>query len=278
MRHRLSALLIRLYVFLFARRAFQWLHKRLFILALRGRGYNNYSDYWMTGERDFVSKTLARSHPQVCMDIGANSGSFSELILKSTAATVIAIEPLPKAYSQLRFLEGKYKNRIITLNCAAGDECGESVIYYDTEESEHASLSPEANQVPYLRNTNQQRVTVRTVDEIVRQLSLTRLDFIKIDTEGFEDKVLRGATQTLNSLKPLFVQLEFNWHQMFVGNSLWHFSRLLPGYELYQLLPKGWHQVDAGSPINNVFLFSNFVFVKRDHALAEESSRLARLQ
>ncbi|HKD78927.1 MAG TPA: FkbM family methyltransferase [Candidatus Angelobacter sp.] len=264
MRRRLALLLIRLYVFLFARKGFQWFHHGLFTLALRGRGYNNYSDYSLSGERTFVKTVLAAANPVHCMDIGANTGSFTELVLESTAATVIAIEPLTEAYSQLQRLQRKYRDRIIAMNCAVGDAHGQSVIYYGAADSEHASLSPEANQVPYVKNTNQQNVTVQTVDEIVRQLSLTRLDFIKIDTEGFEEKVLRGAQHTLNTLKPAFIQLEFNWHQMFVGNTLWHFSRLLPGYRPYQLLPGGWHPVDVFAPINNVFLFSNFVFVRTD--------------
>jgi hypothetical protein len=53
------------------------------------------------------------------------------------------------------------------------------------------------------------RVTVKTVDDVVSEQKLTRLDFIKIDVEGFELDVLEGARNTINQLQP-DVFLEFN--------------------------------------------------------------------
>ena len=53
------------------------------------------------------------------------------------------------------------------------------------------------------------RVTIKTVDDVVSERELTRLDFIKIDVEGFELDVLDGAKTTMAKLKPE-VFLEFN--------------------------------------------------------------------
>ena len=53
------------------------------------------------------------------------------------------------------------------------------------------------------------RVEIKTVDDVVAQQELTRLDFIKIDVEGFELDVLDGAKTTMAKLKPA-VFLEFN--------------------------------------------------------------------
>jgi hypothetical protein len=52
------------------------------------------------------------------------------------------------------------------------------------------------------------RVTVKTVYDVVSEQKLTRLDFIKIDVEGFELDVLEGARNTINQLKPdVFLEL-----------------------------------------------------------------------
>jgi hypothetical protein len=47
------------------------------------------------------------------------------------------------------------------------------------------------------------------LDEVVKSLALSKVDFIKIDVEGFEGHVLRGATETLCSYRPIVV-LELN--------------------------------------------------------------------
>lgn len=52
-------------------------------------------------------------------------------------------------------------------------------------------------------------VQVSTVDRVLAEQGLARLDLIKIDVEGFEAEVLMGAERTLATLKPL-VYLEFN--------------------------------------------------------------------
>jgi FkbM family methyltransferase len=50
-----------------------------------------------------------------------------------------------------------------------------------------------------------EEVRVRTLDELARELSLPRLSLIKLDTEGYELNVLKGAEQTVRKLKPQIV-------------------------------------------------------------------------
>ena len=64
-------------------------------------------------------------------------------------------------------------------------------------------------------------------------------------------------------LKPKFIKMEFNWHQLFRNASLNYFSELLPNYDVYQLVPNGWIRRDSKDPFSNIYLFSNFVFVMR---------------
>ena len=87
-------------------------------------------------------------------------------------------------------------------------------------------------------------------------------DFIKIDVEGYEAEVFKGAERVLREIKPRFIQIEFNWHQLFRNTALHYFSEQLPDYEVFQLLPNGWIARDPRSPLSNIFEFSNFVFVR----------------
>ena len=69
---------------------------------------------------------------------------------------------------------------------------------------------------------------------------------------------LRAAT--IARLRPRFVQIEFNWHQLFRNTSLYGLSRHLQGYQAYQLTRGGWVRRDVKDPLCNLYQYSNFVF------------------
>ena len=66
-------------------------------LALKVRGFNNFSDMSATGETKFL-ELLSNTRPLLCVDIGANVGSYSKALIASTKATIFAFEPLPDAF------------------------------------------------------------------------------------------------------------------------------------------------------------------------------------
>ena len=53
------------------------------------------------------------------------------------------------------------------------------------------------------------------------------LDFIKIDTEGHELEVLKGARNLLKDLKPKFLQIEFNTHQLLKNVTILDYQKFL---------------------------------------------------
>ncbi len=88
----------KIYIFIFARPSTQPLNNLILQLALRGRGYNNCCDPKTTDEAIFI-KLLAKNNPTLCIDIGANKGHYSEVLLSETNAVIIAFKPLPKLLS-----------------------------------------------------------------------------------------------------------------------------------------------------------------------------------
>ena len=107
-------------------------------------------------------------------------------------------------------------------------------------------------------------IQISTLDLFVEEYFIDNIDFIKIDTEGYEYEVITGANKTIKSLKPRFIQIEMNWHQLFKGHSLYEISQLLPKYELYQILPFGkvLYKIDSRQPLRNFYQLSNFLFVR----------------
>lgn len=237
-------------------------------LALRARGYNNHSSLAQTGEERFLRK-FAKTRPALVIDIGANVGGYSQLILDYTKAIVFAFEPLPLAFKRLESLRRRYPSRMLSFNVALGAQEEDLPIYFGEDTSPLASLSKEVNQIDYVgrSNVNSTTVPVRTLDGFADQLAVysQQIDLIKIDTEGYEWEVLMGSMTLISEFRPKFIQIEFNAHHLFMKRTLLEIGRVLPSYSLFQLLPYGSGMVERSlsDPFTNFFAFSNFVFVNQ---------------
>ena len=248
----------------------QRFNNRLLLLAWRARGYHNFGNFAATGEQVFL-KLLSRHDPRVCIDVGANKGGYSEALLTLTRCVVIAFEPLPQAFQSLVRLQKRFPNRLIAINEGLADRAAELELHFGAGDSPLASFSTEINEIDYVGSENRNIVKVRanTLDTFFQGHShdFGDIDLLKIDTEGFEYEVLKGAQNTIRERKPKFVQIEWNWHQLFRGHSLFELASLLPNYVPYQMLPYGLSKRDSRMPESNIYDFSNFVFVRRDISL-----------
>jgi FkbM family methyltransferase len=276
MRRRTTSALLRAmtatYTYVFGRPSMQPLNNAILNLALHGRGYNNFATKKLTGEEHLIRR-LARHKPALCVDVGANKGDYTARLLALTDTKVIAFEPLPAAFRQLRALESAFPGRLYAINKGVGDRNSHLDLHYGDDDSEFASLSSEVSEIGYVgqHNINSMKVEVTTLDSYFAgavDVHRGEIDLLKIDTEGYEYEVLAGAADTLKRLRPKFVQIEYNWHQLFRKQSLHGIASLLTGYVAYQLLPygSGLSRVDVRSPEANIYHFSNFVFVRQDVA------------
>ncbi len=134
------------------------------------------------------------------IDVGANIGATALIMaaFAGTAGRVIAVEPGPQSFALLqRNLALNDASTVTVLNCAVSAEPGRMTF---CENSAFGHLAPGAEGL---------QVDVKTLDQIVERLGLTRLDLLKIDTEGFEPQVLEGARATLERFRPV-IYLELN--------------------------------------------------------------------
>jgi FkbM family methyltransferase len=131
---------------------------------------------------------------QVVYDIGANVGSYTLLAarLVGPSGAVVSVEPLPE---NLRYLErhveinGLHNVRIIP--AAATDRVG-TLRFQGTSDRVTSHIAPDGDVI----------VDGTTVDALVANPDLRAPDFLKIDVEGAEAGVLRGATETLAAHRP----------------------------------------------------------------------------
>jgi len=142
----------------------------------------------------------------VAVDVGSALGAYS-WILNRVAREVYAFEPGPAHYSYLK--RGLFFTNIHLFNCAVGGRCGVAQLYTpgdDTNGLHTATLSIN-NPV-----TRQSEIALTDVSEITldsffeNRLTLGRsIDLIKIDVEGYELDVLKGAESTLLQYHPLII-------------------------------------------------------------------------
>jgi len=141
----------------------------------------------------------------ICMDIGANIGIYSAVLSRLVGPTghVHAFEPVRHIRRKLRTNLAFNGARNVTVNdFALGDVPGSLEMFQVKEGQFRAGTST------LVRNNNvetmgedafeRQTVEVRTVDTY----GLDRVDFMKIDVEGFEFNVLKGAVETLRKHRP----------------------------------------------------------------------------
>ena len=84
------------------------------------RGYNSFRNFKESGEEYFVRRVLAPTLPEVCIDIGACVGNYSQLLLKNTVCKVIAFEPLPHTRTLLSQNLCEFRHRTVVEELAVG--------------------------------------------------------------------------------------------------------------------------------------------------------------
>jgi len=108
-----------LYVFIFGRKQMQFFNDFILSLSLDGKGFKNYGNFDRTGEKNFIK--LIKKDLNFCIDIGANTGKYTNLLLSETNAKVYSFEPLPAAFRELEKLKLNFQ-KVRHFNTAIGLE------------------------------------------------------------------------------------------------------------------------------------------------------------
>jgi FkbM family methyltransferase len=218
-----------------------------------------------TYEADTVAAINALVRPgHVVLDIGANIGCHTFLLatLAGPSGSVFAFEPIGWAFRKLTrnlALNPEIKNvRLEKLAVSSQPASGQVVNF-------------RASWRLFDRNNGKftETVDVTTVDEHVKSLGCAQIDFIKIDVDGFEFKVLCGARTTLLRDCPALVMEFGNYTLAAVGDSLQSLAGLLMdmGYLIFHETKhrpfSTWQEIAASIPDNETI---NVVCIHRDDA------------
>jgi FkbM family methyltransferase len=140
-------------------------------------------------------------------DVGANDGYYTLFAAQRVGAAgrVLAFEPSSRERANLERNIGRNGLGNVTIvPLALGAACGTAELQLaQSAHSGHNTLGRFANDG--VKAESVERVELRTLDTVARELALDRLDVIKIDVEGAEASVIAGAGGVLKAMQPLIV-------------------------------------------------------------------------
>ncbi|WP_439663091.1 FkbM family methyltransferase [Lentzea sp. HUAS TT2] len=194
----------------------------------------------------------------VCVDVGAALGLYTVTLsrLVGPQGTVHSLEPLVFAHPALSYVlrprEGaNIKRHSVALGTEQGREVMSVPVRHGSPVTGRSFLTAGANGLGSNEEFEQHLdvlVKTDTLDHFVEEQGITKLDFVKADVEGAELRVLEGAKETIDRLKPAFLlEIEerhverFGYHAKDVADflaergyrmSTWHSGEWVPTHNI----------------------------------------------
>jgi FkbM family methyltransferase len=140
----------------------------------------------------------------IVFDVGAHFGFFSYYAVQKGAKEVYAFEPNPYVFEILKKHAEMWSNKIKPYQLALSDKNEEADLFIADELGTISTMLKNRESTPLkLREyTKSVKVKTMTLDNFVKEEKIDRVDFIKIDTEGFEKEIIKGAEKTIKEFKP----------------------------------------------------------------------------
>jgi FkbM family methyltransferase len=213
-------------------------HRRHWLIGKIGRnlgyyyqGFENQDYSPATNGEKFVIESLAGVHPEaVIFDVGAHHGEWAGLASAAAPrARIHAFEPVPSTFAKLR-------NASMGLGRVAVHQLG----FAEHEGTIEFSVVPEREELSsglpgllgdfHRLNHEVIRCPVLTVDRFCAENGIERIDLLKLDVEGLEPAVLKGALRMLAEKRIRMVQFEYGQINLKARFFLGDFHALLGGY------------------------------------------------
>lgn len=170
-----------------------------------------------------LATMLGHHGVNLVLDVGANVGQFAGSLRRAGyTGRIMSFEPLAQAHGSLRASARRDSQWTVAPRMAIGDHAGQIEIHVSgnsVSSSVLDMLESHATSAPASKYVASERVTISTLDAVVAgELGPGVAPFLKIDTQGYEDKVLDGATQVLQKVRGL--QLELSFLPLYEGQQL----------------------------------------------------------
>ncbi len=196
------------------------------------------------------------------IDVGANEGQFSEKMrILFPDAFIYAFEPLEATF---KILQKNFEsdNNFKALKLACGDSKTNMQIHQNESTASSSLLKmseKHTSNFTHAVKTSVAEIEIDTLDNIFNSINLNHPILLKMDVQGFEDKVIEGGKSIIGNADMVITELSFT--ELYNGQPL--FNHLYSMFMKLGFVYSG--SIDQlRSPINNKVLQQDGVFIKND--------------
>jgi FkbM family methyltransferase len=206
-------------------------------------GFSTFSAYWSFHPVEGAEFELLRRWTRdaaILGDIGANLGAFSIALARlAPRARVLCFEPIPNTFQLLE--QNVRENNLGNVTCFARAVCDEIGTVRFTNQDAGSAINSlvSAGSADPARTVE---VPAITLDQFCDEQRISGFDFLKIDAEGAEPRILRGAQQLFRQkrIKAALIEVCSYWLQAGGSNAVELAEQIRSlGYELYSFRDDG---------------------------------------
>lgn len=228
-------------------------------------GYGN-TDFETNGELYIANQFIKSS--QIIFDVGANKGEWTKTILSFCPdATIHVFEPITFVFDILTKSLPKQAN-IIPNNLAISSQNGTvNFTVYDNNlyMTQLSSIYRRSKDIEQSFNLSSHTLLVPTVtiDTYCQHNHISHIDYLKIDTEGAELDVLKGAHAYLQERKIKVIQFEYGQTFLDANITLEKIFYFLSdfNYKIYRILPDGLLEIPTWETTLENYWYSNYLAI-----------------
>lgn len=217
-----------------------------------------------------INRSRALHRPLCVLDVGANRGQFLSMIVNGLGDVpfhVHAIEPSASAFRALA-AEHSDSSRVTLNQLGLGKEEGTLALYSNAEGSGIASLYPRRLDHFGIDFSLTESVSIGTLDTYCERHALRVIDLLKLDVEGHELDVLRGASQLLKDGVIDTITFEFggcNIDSRTYFQDFFYFFKSYGSFRLFRITPSGFlAPLDEYREVYEQFRTTNFLVRRID--------------
>ncbi len=233
--------------------------------SFKNSGYNNCNSA-QNGEWNIVNSFIKNN--ATIIDAGACIGEWSEYVLQHTSGKckVYAFEPIYDSYQILEQLKHRYAESICCVNSGLSDNNTHEDMYYYPDRLVTGCSTRFHRPVLQQHCVAVRHAEFTTLDMFAQQHNITRVHFLKIDTEGSELQVLKGAKSLIESQAIDIIQFEYGGTYTDAQITLDQVYTYLTeyNYSIFRILPSGLLYIPSWDDSLENFQYSNYLALRNN--------------
>lgn len=227
-------------------------------------GISNFNNFQISGEDQllrFIKKNKL-INGQNLIDVGANNGDYSLLLASIFEnANIYSFEPMKEVFEQAKKAIVEHQN-IRLFNYGLYSSVGSISLYNSLDDhNDQISTSYKDGLVDFygVKEVKEFKIDINTLDNFCNENEIDTIDFMKIDVEGAEIEVLKGADELLTNHKINAIQFEFNDFNVSSRTFMKDFYDKLNNFNFYRITNKGLIYMGKYSTIHEIFIYQNIL-------------------